>query len=397
MVSSKRRVGYAYHPSYTAITDGLPSNIGRSSLVDSLISAYDLLGECEAIISPSFASFEQLTVFHGKKFVRYLLESGEGSESEDNNLSASSSDDDDQENQCETRFENKERLLQERYGLEYDCPKFDLMAKYVRAVAGTTIASARFIAKTNNDPRQSIAINWHGGRHHAGKEKCSGFCYVNDIVLGIIELRRVFDKVLYIDLDVHHGDGVEAAFAHSNRVMCVSLHRYDAGFFPGTGQLQYIGKGRGQYYTLNLPMKSGLCDSTLKTIVGDIIYPIFQKFGPNAVVVQCGADGLARDPTNQWNLSPSGLSDAILEIVSWRKPCLLLGGGGYNHADTSRTWCYTLGRLLDIDTKPLDEFAKDQYQFFVDDSIRRMPDENLKNGYLEEIKCHAHKIFHNIL
>jgi histone deacetylase 1/2 len=81
-----------------------------------------------------------------------------------------------------------------------------------------------------------IAINWAGGLHHAKKMEASGFCYVNDIVLGILELLRYYARVLYIDIDVHHGDGVEEAFYTTDRVMTVSFHKYGE-FFPGTGEL----------------------------------------------------------------------------------------------------------------------------------------------------------------
>ena len=85
-----------------------------------------------------------------------------------------------------------------------------------------------------------IAINWAGGLHHAKKAEASGFCYVNDIVLGILELLRYYARVLYIDIDVHHGDGVEEAFYTTDRVMTVSFHKYGE-FFPGTGELKVSG------------------------------------------------------------------------------------------------------------------------------------------------------------
>ena len=105
-----------------------------------------------------------------------------------------------------------------------------------------------------------IAINWAGGLHHAKKCEASGFCYVNDIVVGILELLKYHNRVLYIDIDVHHGDGVEEAFYTTNRVMTVSFHRYGEGFFPGTGDLMDIGCGEGKYYSLNVPLKMFVTD-----------------------------------------------------------------------------------------------------------------------------------------
>ena len=86
-----------------------------------------------------------------------------------------------------------------------------------------------------------IVINWSGGYHHAKRNEASGFCYVNDIVLCILELLKFYPRVLYLDIDVHHGDGVEEAFYNTNRVMTVSFHQYGDGFFPETGSLNNIG------------------------------------------------------------------------------------------------------------------------------------------------------------
>ena len=103
-------------------------------------------------------------------------------------------------------------------------------------------------------------INWSGGFHHAKKSEASGFCYVNDIVLCILELLKFYPRVLYLDIDVHHGDGVEEAFYNTNRVMSVSFHEFDEDFFPGTGSLDSIGEGIGKFFTVNVPLKKGMSD-----------------------------------------------------------------------------------------------------------------------------------------
>lgn len=96
------------------------------------------------------------------------------------------------------------------------------------------------------------------------RSEASGFCYVNDIVLGIHVLQQKFKHILYVDLDAHHGDGVENAFAFSDKVMTLSFHHYQSGYFPGTGKLSDIGKGRGKYFSLNIPLKSGVTDHQFK-------------------------------------------------------------------------------------------------------------------------------------
>lgn len=120
-----------------------------------------------------------------------------------------------------------------------DCPVFDGLYEFCQLSAGGSVAAA---VKLNKQASE-ICINWGGGLHHAKKSEASGFCYVNDIVLGILELLKYHQRVLYIDIDVHHGDGVEEAFYTTDRVMTVSFHKYGE-YFPGTGDLRDIGAGK---------------------------------------------------------------------------------------------------------------------------------------------------------
>jgi histone deacetylase 1/2 len=137
-----------------------------------------------------------------------------------------------------------------------DCPAFPGVFDLHKIATGGSIDSAIML----NHKLADICVNWAGGLHHAKKAEASGFCFVNDIVIAILELLKYHNRVLYIDIDVHHGDGVEEAFYTTNRVMTVSLHRFgDNGygdkFFPGTGDLMDIGCGEGKYYSLNVPLK----------------------------------------------------------------------------------------------------------------------------------------------
>merc|ERR1719482_1890369 len=108
-----------------------------------------------------------------------------------------------------------------------------------------------------NRQEHDTVINWAGGLHHAKKNEASGFCYVNDIVLATLELLKNHQRVLYIDTDIHHGDGVEEAFYTTDRVMTVSFHKHGDGFFPGSGDWDEYGYGQGKYYAVNFPMDSG--------------------------------------------------------------------------------------------------------------------------------------------
>ena len=116
-----------------------------------------------------------------------------------------------------------------------------------------------------------IAINWAGGLHHAKKREASGFCYINDIVLGILELLRTYPRVLYIDVDCHHGDGVEEAFYTTDRVMTCSFHKFGE-YFPGTGTQEDKGKGKGKGYAVNVPLKDGITDEAFKSVFEPVSY-----------------------------------------------------------------------------------------------------------------------------
>ena len=118
-----------------------------------------------------------------------------------------------------------------------DCPGFDGLFHFSKLAAGSSIDAAHTIMTGIGD----LVINWAGGYHHAKKAQASGFCYVNDIVLCILELLKNYPRVLYLDIDVHHGDGVEEAFYESNRVMTVSFHQHEEYFFPETGSIENIG------------------------------------------------------------------------------------------------------------------------------------------------------------
>lgn len=133
---------------------------------------------------------------------------------------------------------------------------------FVRTIAGGSLAAAKALVAGSVD----VAVNFCGGWHHAQRDQASGFCYVNDCVLAILELQKRFKRVLYIDLDIHHGDGVENAFAFSRKVFTLSIHKCEEGYFPGTGSVNDIGLGGGRFYTCNVPLKDGASDQTFITI-----------------------------------------------------------------------------------------------------------------------------------
>ena len=154
-----------------------------------------------------------------------------------------------------------DRRLQ-RFNVGEDCPVFDGLFEFCQLSASGSLGGAQRL----NAKEADIVINWGGGLHHAKKSEASGFCYVNDCVLGILELLKVYARVLYIDIDIHHGDGVEEAFYTTNRVMTASFHKYGE-YFPGSGHYLDLGTGKGRNYSINFPLKDGMDDDSYREFV----------------------------------------------------------------------------------------------------------------------------------
>jgi histone deacetylase 1/2 len=160
-----------------------------------------------------------------------------------------------------------------------------------------------------------------------------------------LELLRYKQRVLYIDIDVHHGDGVEEAFYTTDRVMTVSFHKYGE-YFPGTGELRDIGVGQGKYYSVNFPLRDGIDDRSYKDIFEPVIKAVMDYYRPEAIVLQCGSDSLSGDRLGCFNLSMRGHANCVNFVKGFDLPVLVLGGGGYTMRNVSRTWAYETGLLV---------------------------------------------------
>lgn len=226
-------------------------------------------------------------------------------------------------------------------------------------------------AQKLNHNHSDICINWSGGLHHAKKFEASGrfstylnffmmnvretkscikflgFCYVNDIVIGILELLKYHPRVLYIDIDVHHGDGVQEAFYLTDRVMTVSFHKYGNWFFPGTGDMYETGAETGRYYSVNVPLKEGIDDQSYYQVFKPVISNVMEFYRPTAIVLQCGADSLAGDRLGCFSLSSKGHGECVNFVKDFNVPTLILGGGGYTPRNVARCWVYETSLVLD--------------------------------------------------
>lgn len=215
-----------------------------------------------------------------------------------------------------------------------DCPVFEGVFEHAIWATGATLTGAEHIIFG----KAQIAFNPSGGLHHGGKDYASGFCYVNDVVLGIMALTETGKKVLYLDVDVHHGDGVQKAFYDRNDVMTISLHQDGRTLFPGTGFVNEIGTGEGKGYSVNVPLPPGTYDEVYIKAIKEAALPLITAYGPDCIAIEIGADALSGDPLANLNLTNNVYADIIGELLSFDKPILATGGGGYNLENTVRAW-----------------------------------------------------------
>lgn len=257
-----------------------------------------------------------------------------------------------------------------KYGLDEDCPLFPGLFDFSRLSSGASIEGASKL----NSGHYDVAVNWAGGLHHAKKSSASGFCYVNDCVLGILELLKVHPRVLYVDIDIHHGDGVEEAFYCTDRVMTLSSHMYrPEWFFPGTGALEDLGEGQGRGYSVNIPLLEGCTDDDFMFMFAPILERVIQVFSPGAIVLQCGADGLVGDRLGTFNMTVEGHARAVGLVKSYNIPTLVVGGGGYTKTNVARAWTLDTAALAGIDLD--DQLPESKYfeYFSPDNKLRYNP------------------------
>lgn len=213
-------------------------------------------------------------------------------------------------------------------------PVFPGVFQRASTAVGGSILAARLAAEGG------VAYHPAGGTHHGMPDRASGFCYFNDPVFAIRTLLDLGRKrVLYVDLDAHHGDGVEAAFAGEDRVMLISVH--EANRWPHTGALHDRSTGNAR----NLPVPPGMNDSEMDYLMAEAVLPLARGFAPEAVVITCGGDALRGDPLSSLALSNTCVWDAVMALVALSPSTVVLGGGGYNPWTVARLWAGLWGRI----------------------------------------------------
>jgi acetoin utilization protein AcuC len=285
-----------------------PLRMERLGLTWRLMEVYGLTaGPRTSVLTPDPASIEAITRFHSREYIDILRAASGG----DWVPHAS------------------------RYGLGAgDNPIFPGLWEAAELVAGGSMLASQLVL----DNAADRAFHFAGGLHHAMPERASGFCYVNDAVLAIMELRRRDWKVAYVDIDAHHGDGVQFAFYADPRVLTISSHERGDRLFPGTGAVEEMGEGEGLGFSVNLPLQPYTDDAVYEPVFEAVVPPLLRAFEPDVVVLQLGIDSHRTDPLTHLAWTVQGFARIVARLLELSPRVVALGGGGYDLPNVARAW-----------------------------------------------------------
>lgn len=316
---------FIYSPEYTTyyFHADHPFNQKRLILTHELMTAYGLLAD-EHILAPRYASDDELALVHDRKFVDTVRMQGHS---------------------------EAELPQAPSYGLgTEDVPCFPHMHEATSLIVGGTLQAADIVM----NGQAAHAFNPAGGLHHAFRGRASGFCVYNDCSVAIAYLRKHWDaRVLYIDTDAHHGDGVQWAFYDDPNVLTLSIHETGKYLFPGTGDLSERGDGIGYGYSVNMPLEAFTEDDSFLEVYNSLIPQIARGFKPDVIVTQNGCDAHAYDPLTHLSCTMRiyqaipRLAHALAhELCGGR--WIAVGGGGYDiFRVVPRAWTLLWSEMTD--------------------------------------------------
>ncbi len=291
----------------------------RLLLAFRLIEALGLLdNEGSCLCKPRMASLDELLLFHTSEYVKGIQQAS---------------------------LEGIGRLDQG------DTPAFKGCYEVSCLVAGATLKALDLVMTEAFEH----AFNASGGLHHARRDRASGFCIFNDAAIGIAYLMKRYDlkRIMYVDMDAHHGDGVMYGFYNDPRLLDIDFHEDGQLLFPGTGEVSEIGEGSARGLKINIPLSPLSSDTSFIYAFDRLVPRLAKKFKPEFIVLQCGADAHRGDEIAHLGLTTKAYehtASVIHEIA--HKTCggrlVVLGGGGYNLSNTCRCWSVVYEKLADI-------------------------------------------------
>ena len=323
---------------------GHPLKPFRLKLTRDLIEAYGLLALPDvSVVRARPATKEDLLLYHKKDYLDVLKSVNSGLEIPG----------------------------EEHYGLgPGDNPVFEGVLQWSGLVTGASLQAAGLV----ESGEVKVAFNIAGGLHHALASRASGFCYINDPVIVICSLLKKGRRIAYIDIDAHHGDGVQQAFYGTKRVLTISFHESGRFLFPGTGFDSESGEGAGKGYSVNIPMPPSSDDELFVHAFTEIVPPLITKFRPDIVVSQLGVDSFRTDPLTHLNYTTKGFCEVVGKMKELSVKWVALGGGGYEITNVARAWTLAWAAMNDVE--PPDELPAA--------FLKRYPLDGFRSGRLRD-------------
>jgi len=286
---------------------------------------YELLHEFGAfdlpnvqVIAPRLATEKELGLFHDSEYIEAVRRLSEG----DSTIPAY------------------------RFGFgPGDNPIFQGMHDSERLKVGSAIQAAELLVNGDCD----VAFSYSGGLHHGGPKLASGFCVYNDAAVAVHWLLGQGLRIAYVDIDVHHGDGVQNAFYSTDRVLTISLHQDGQTLFPGTGFVSENGRGAGLGYSVNVPFPPYTGDATYLWAFNQVVPSMLERFRADIVVTQLGVDTHFLDPLANLQLTTAGHVALYKALAQLSPRWLALGGGGYDINVVPRSWTIAFGVMAGYD------------------------------------------------
>jgi acetoin utilization protein AcuC len=219
--------------------------------------------------------------------------------------------------------------------------------EYSMLAVGASVMGADLLI---SQPHIELVFSPTGGFHHAGPNYAAGFCYLNDIVIAIRYLLQEGYRVLYFDMDAHHGDGVQFAFYNEPRVLTISLHESARTLFPwNSGFENELGEGEGVGYNINVPLAPGTEDQIYRDVFHRIVSPLARAYKPDICVLAAGVDAMYNDSMSHLSLTNNIFTEVIHEMRTLVPKMLMLGAGGYNPRNIARDWTLAWAVLHDAE------------------------------------------------
>lgn len=320
LVYDSRMAQYRFAPPHPFLPE-------RFTLAVELMRDWDLLGEGDAragVLAPEPATEEDLLLVHTADYIATVKE------------------------------EHAATLTDEAHGLGYgDTPRFPNMHEAAALTAGGTVQALELVVRGEC----LRAFNPAGGLHHAHADRAAGFCVYNDCAVAIARATAKHSglRVAYVDIDAHHGDGVEEAFRERADVLTISLHESGRYLYPGTGSSRDVGAGPGLGFAINVPMPPGAGPTEYLLAFDRVVEPALRAFGPSVMFMQLGADSHRTDPLTHLGMTVAGHVELVVRLVRLADELCdgrlaATGGGGYEaFSATPRMWACDMAVLLGVE------------------------------------------------